>query len=421
MARAGPPARERMIEERSGRDPCAASRTSDPMSHGGRQRQRRVLAVDTGGTFTDLVLLRGRERSTTLKVPSTPADPAQAVLDGVRQAPGRGAAPSSSSTAPRWPPTPSWSAGAPGWCWSPTRASRTSSRSAARTGPSSTLWWATGRRPWWPGRTAWGSPGRLGPRGEEVEPLDPDGPGGPRHAGAGARRRVRGRLPPPLLRRLRPRAGGGRRPGRHGAPPLGLVGAAPRVPGVRAHLHHGGERLRGAGHVPLPGPAVRRGRSPSGVTHHGLQRGRPPRGAGPPRAGAHGAVGPGRRGGGRPGLGTPGGPRAGPVLRHGRHLHRRVPVSRASPCAPASSTSTGSPWPCRSSTSTRWAPAAAPWPGWTPAARCGSVPRAPAPTPAPSATAGAARASRSPTPTSGWDGFRWTPSWAERGTWTATP
>jgi len=39
--------------------------------------------VDTGGTFTDLVLLRdGRIR--TLKLPSTPSDPAQAVLDGIR-------------------------------------------------------------------------------------------------------------------------------------------------------------------------------------------------------------------------------------------------------------------------------------------------------------------------------------------------
>jgi N-methylhydantoinase A len=37
--------------------------------------------VDTGGTFTDLVLLRDG-RVETLKVPSTPSDPAQAVLDG---------------------------------------------------------------------------------------------------------------------------------------------------------------------------------------------------------------------------------------------------------------------------------------------------------------------------------------------------
>lgn len=43
-----------------------------------------LLAVDTGGTFTDLVLLEdGRIR--TLKVPSTPADPAQAVLDGIKE------------------------------------------------------------------------------------------------------------------------------------------------------------------------------------------------------------------------------------------------------------------------------------------------------------------------------------------------
>ena len=43
-----------------------------------------LLAVDTGGTFTDLVLLHdGIIR--TLKVPSTPSDPSQAVLDGIRE------------------------------------------------------------------------------------------------------------------------------------------------------------------------------------------------------------------------------------------------------------------------------------------------------------------------------------------------
>ena len=40
-----------------------------------------LLAVDTGGTFTDLVLLREGEIRT-LKVSSTPEDPSQAVLDG---------------------------------------------------------------------------------------------------------------------------------------------------------------------------------------------------------------------------------------------------------------------------------------------------------------------------------------------------
>ncbi len=43
-----------------------------------------LVAVDTGGTFTDLVLLRDGT-ITTLKVPSTPADTSQAVLDGLRQ------------------------------------------------------------------------------------------------------------------------------------------------------------------------------------------------------------------------------------------------------------------------------------------------------------------------------------------------
>ncbi len=41
-----------------------------------------MIAVDTGGTFTDLILLEGG-RVTRLKVPSTPADPAAAVLEGI--------------------------------------------------------------------------------------------------------------------------------------------------------------------------------------------------------------------------------------------------------------------------------------------------------------------------------------------------
>ncbi len=42
-----------------------------------------LLGVDTGGTFTDLVLVVGDEVRT-WKLPSTPADPARAVLEGVR-------------------------------------------------------------------------------------------------------------------------------------------------------------------------------------------------------------------------------------------------------------------------------------------------------------------------------------------------
>ena len=43
-----------------------------------------VLAVDTGGTFTDLVLFEGG-KVRTLKVPSTPDDPSRAILDGARE------------------------------------------------------------------------------------------------------------------------------------------------------------------------------------------------------------------------------------------------------------------------------------------------------------------------------------------------
>lgn len=44
----------------------------------------RVLAVDTGGTFTDVLLLDGG-RLRSLKVPSTPGDPADAVLGGIEE------------------------------------------------------------------------------------------------------------------------------------------------------------------------------------------------------------------------------------------------------------------------------------------------------------------------------------------------
>ncbi|HEY4027487.1 MAG TPA: hydantoinase/oxoprolinase family protein [Candidatus Dormibacteraeota bacterium] len=42
------------------------------------------VGIDTGGTFTDLVLLDSAGRMARLKVPSTPADPAQALIEGVR-------------------------------------------------------------------------------------------------------------------------------------------------------------------------------------------------------------------------------------------------------------------------------------------------------------------------------------------------
>ena len=57
---------------------------SAPMSQGPTGPSTLVLAVDTGGTFTDLVLL-AEGVITTLKLPSTKEDPSQAVIDGIRQ------------------------------------------------------------------------------------------------------------------------------------------------------------------------------------------------------------------------------------------------------------------------------------------------------------------------------------------------
>ena len=66
------------------------------------------LAVDIGGTFTDLVLEEGG-RSWSTKLLTTPAAPEAAVLDGTRAHPGAGRArrrvtSAWSSTAPRWRP-----------------------------------------------------------------------------------------------------------------------------------------------------------------------------------------------------------------------------------------------------------------------------------------------------------------------------
>ena len=42
-----------------------------------------VLGVDIGGTFTDVVLLDARGRLTLAKCPTTPADPAEGMLQGI--------------------------------------------------------------------------------------------------------------------------------------------------------------------------------------------------------------------------------------------------------------------------------------------------------------------------------------------------
>ena len=50
-----------------------------------REGPARAIGVDTGGTFTDVVVWRdGRQHA--FKVPSTPAEPSRAVLEGLRRA-----------------------------------------------------------------------------------------------------------------------------------------------------------------------------------------------------------------------------------------------------------------------------------------------------------------------------------------------
>src|SRR5690606_31952566 len=55
------------------------------MSEGLAGASTALLAVDTGGTFTDLVLFDGTGPLRTLKVASTPHDPAEAVLHGIER------------------------------------------------------------------------------------------------------------------------------------------------------------------------------------------------------------------------------------------------------------------------------------------------------------------------------------------------
>ncbi|NBO63816.1 MAG: hypothetical protein EBU88_03000, partial [Acidobacteria bacterium] len=48
-------------------------------------REQIRIGVDTGGTFTDFVILKGGKRST-FKVPSTPEEPERAILEGLERA-----------------------------------------------------------------------------------------------------------------------------------------------------------------------------------------------------------------------------------------------------------------------------------------------------------------------------------------------
>lgn len=71
-----------MSTAQAARAEAAALPRAERAGDGGRGRYR--LAVDTGGTFCDLVLLdETTGRLSVCKVPSTPADPARAIFDGI--------------------------------------------------------------------------------------------------------------------------------------------------------------------------------------------------------------------------------------------------------------------------------------------------------------------------------------------------
>jgi N-methylhydantoinase A/oxoprolinase/acetone carboxylase beta subunit len=74
-----------------------------------------LIGADTGGTFTDLVPVRG-SRILTHKTPSTPDDDSRGVPAGVRavRVESGDGGPARSFIRPRWPPTPCRKAAAPG-------------------------------------------------------------------------------------------------------------------------------------------------------------------------------------------------------------------------------------------------------------------------------------------------------------------
>ena len=60
-------------------------KNSQPSARNHRTRQRLRIGVDTGGTFTDFIVI-SKEQQFTFKVPSTPRAPAQAILTGLARA-----------------------------------------------------------------------------------------------------------------------------------------------------------------------------------------------------------------------------------------------------------------------------------------------------------------------------------------------
>ena len=378
---------ERSRAALQGSEPCEMS---DPMSPVMRTASTPVIAVDTGGTFTDLVLWRDGAL-TTLKVPSTPPDPAQAVLDGIRRLVAEGE------------PLPP-----------PARLDRRNQRAAraarrargARderglrgrdrdraTEPPAALR-AGGTPPAAPGGPR-GPHRRAGPAGSPgrgdraARPLRAGGAG---RRSSGARGRVRRGVPPARL--CEPGARAGAWPTRSTPPACPLSVSSELLPEFREY-ERTSTTVVNAYVAPVMSRYLGRLSDEAGaerVTIMGSNGGALPV-ARARREPVHTVLsGPGGRRGRRARLGAP---RRATSACSPSTWAARPPTCRSvpdTPCGRGSSTSTGSRSRSRSSTSTRSAPEAARWRGSTRGARCASGRRAREPTPGRSATAAAAPA-----------------------------
>ncbi len=229
------------------------------------------VGVDTGGTFTDVVVLdEATGALTTTKTPSTPADPAQGFLTGADKA--------LAAAGAGWDAVASVFHGTTvatnallqgeveGLGFLTTAGFRhllEIGRQSVPDGYGNSYFWVKPDRIV-PLHLVREVPERLDATGRVLRPLDE---GAVRDQAAwfrDPRGHRGGRLPAPRLRQPRPRAAGPR-PVRRGLPRVLAVDQlrrAARVPGVRALGDHAGRRLRQADHRPLrPHPGRAAGRA----------------------------------------------------------------------------------------------------------------------------------------------------------------
>ncbi len=199
-----------------------------------------IVGVDTGGTFTDFIYKDGDSWGV-YKLLSTPANPAEAVVNGLKRIAGGGQA--ASCTARPWPPTPSWSEKGSRRRSSPTGNSKTSSKSGARTVPASTTWPTARSRTLPRSELRFGVTGRVRCSGEIHEELDVEEA---RACGASVRASGAESVAVCFLFSYlnpEPRTQDERTAGRTRRPGVAVSPNPLRVPGIRTDLHHGHQRL----------------------------------------------------------------------------------------------------------------------------------------------------------------------------------